>query len=227
MENIIREKLLSLQDEKYKAFTAKLIPNISADKIIGVRTPIIRNLAKELKTNENIAKFLNSLPHKFQEENILHAFLINQMSSFENCVEELNCLLPYVDNWAVCDGIRPKTFKKNTDKLMLYIEKWLCSSDTYTIRFGIECLMTYYLDSEFQDKFLKKVSEVKSDEYYINMMIAWYFATALAKQWDSAVKYIEQCKLPKWVHNKTIQKAIESYRISDKRKSYLKTLKIY
>lgn len=226
MINQIKEKLFSLQDNEYKEFNAKLIPNINPQKIIGVRIPVLRKLAKELRTEDNIGEFLKTLPHEFFEENMLHILLLNEIAGCEECVEMIDRFLPFVDNWAVCDSIKPKAFKKNTDKLISDIEKWLCSKDIYAVRFGIGCLMTYYLDSEFKNIYLEKVSKIKSKEYYINMMIAWYFATALAKQWDSAVTYIEQNKLPKWVHNKTIQKAVESYRITQDKKEYLKRLKI-
>lgn len=225
MRDRILRKLFSLKDNKYKSFSAKLIPNISPDSIIGVRAPLLRAFAKEIENDDNIVEYLNSLPHEFHEENILHAFIINEIKDFNECVHELDRFLPYVNNWAVCDSIRPKVFKKNTDLLCAEIYRWINSQKTYTVRFGIECLMTYFLDDFFNEKYLKTVSEIHSGEYYINMMSAWYFATALAKQWESTMPYLKNNILPEWVHNKTIQKATESYRITDEQKTYLKTLK--
>ena len=218
----IRAELFQMQDLKYKDFHAKLMPTINPDTIIGVRTPKLRALAKSIKNNENTASFLKALPHRYYEENNLHAFLIAEISDFDRCIEELNKFLPYIDNWATCDGIRPKCFKKNTDRLLAEVQKWIESADTYTVRFAIEMLMVYFLDDKFDAKYLDMAASVNSDEYYINMMIAWYFATALAKQWQKAIVYIEKNKLPIWTHNKTIQKAVESYRITDEQKEYLR-----
>ncbi len=221
----ITEELLNLQDLEYKKFHSKLMPNINPDTVIGVRIPHIRKLAKNIENCTQTAEFLKTLPHIYYEENNLHAFLICQINDFDKCIEELNKFLPYIDNWATCDSLRPKCFKNNTEKLLREIENWLSSKHTYTVRFGIEMLMTYYLDEKFEQKFLKRVSKIKSSEYYINMMIAWYFATALSKQWDSTFPYIIENKLPVWVHNKTIQKAIESYRITKEQKQILKGLR--
>lgn len=221
MDNIVT-RLFELQDLKYREFHSKLVPNVKPDTIIGVRAPKLREISKNAQNTE---KFLNSLPHKYYDENVLHGFLISEIKDFKACVERLEKFLPYVDNWAVCDGIRPKCFKKNHEKLLPYIEKWIKSEHTYTVRFSIEMLMVYYLDDDFNEMYAKKVSEVKSDDYYVNMMIAWYFATALAKKWKIAIKYLEENKLPLWVHNKTIQKAIESFRITDEQKAYLRELK--
>lgn len=218
----IQERLLSLQDTKYRDFHAKLMPNIDKNTIIGVRVPQIRAFAKQIKNNSG--EFLSELPHKYYEENNLHAILVSQISDFDKCIEKINAFLPYVDNWATCDIMSPKSFKKNKEKLLRQIEKWAKSEHTYTVRFGIEMLMTHFLDEDFDERYLEMVSLVKSDEYYINMMIAWYFATALAKKWDFAVEFLEEARLPKWVHNKTIQKAKESYRITKEQKEYLKTL---
>ena len=218
----IRKTLLSMQDAKYRDFHARLMPNIDKNKIIGVRVPKIRTLAKEIKNDTG--DFLEKLPHKYYEENNLHALLVSQIPDFDECIEKLNRFLPYVDNWATCDIMSPKSFKKNKEKLLLQIENWIKSGHTYTVRFGIEMLMTHFLDDDFDEKYLEQVSLIKSDEYYINMMIAWYFATALAKKWDFAVKYLEDARLSQWVHNKTIRKAVESYRITEKQKEYLKTL---
>lgn len=220
----VENELFRLQDKGYKQFHAKLIPSVSSDTVIGVRTPDLKKLAKILPLNikEN---FIKQLPHKYYEENNLHAFVICNISDFESCIIEIERFLPYIDNWATCDGLRPKCFIKNRALLMEYIDKWMKSSHTYTIRFGIEMLMTHFLDEYFEVKHLKKVANIKSDEYYVNMMCAWYFATALAKQYDSTLPVLENNILPVWVHNKSIQKAVESFRITNEQKSYLKTLK--
>ena len=213
------------KDEKYKAFHSKLIPTVDADSIIGVRVPNMRKFAKIYSHKAESADFMKNLPHKLYEENCIHAFLIEQIKDFDKCIEQINLFLPYIDNWATCDMMRPKCFKKNIDKLINYIYDWLKSNDTYTVRFAIGMLMTWYLDEHFDNQYLSTVSSIISEEYYINMMIAWYFATALAKQWNSTINYIEQNILSDFVHNKTIQKAIESYRITDEQKNYLRSLK--
>ena len=222
----IKKLLFEKQDLEYREFHAKLIPTVDKEKIIGVRVPDIRKIAKELKDCEESFNFMKNLPHRYYEENNLHAFFIEQIKDYDECVVELNRFLPYVDNWATCDSMRPKCFKKNKDRLNHQIKDWIKSDKTYTVRFGIEMLMVHYLGEGFDEKYLKEVSEIKSDEYYINIMIAWYFATALAKQWDFAVSYIEQKRLPLWIHNKTIQKAVESYRLTKEEKEYFKKLKI-
>lgn len=218
----IQKKLFEMQDEKYRDFHAKLMPNIEKSRIIGVRVPQIRNFAKEI--GGKAEGFLQNLPHYYYEENNLHAILLSGISDFDECIKKLNEFLPYVDNWATCDIMKPKCFKKNRKKLLFEIEKWLKSKHEYTVRFAIEMLMTHFLDDAFDSKYLEKVSSVKSDKYYINMMIAWYFATALAKQWDSAVKYIEDDSLEDWVKKKAVQKAKESCRITSEQKKYLKNL---
>lgn len=225
-EDQIRQSLFELKDEKYKTFSAKLIPNIDPDLILGVRVPTLRALAKKLKDDKNINQFLSALPHKYLEENSLHAYFIAEIKDFDTCMDEINKFLPYIDNWATCDTLTPKCFAKNLDKLFKQITLWLKSNHTYTIRFAIEMLMTHFLDEHFDPKQLKLVADVKSNEYYVNMMIAWYFATALAKQYNSTIKYIENAILDKWTHNKTIQKAIESYRITTEQKAHLRSLKI-
>jgi len=219
----IRNELFNLQDCQYKSFHQKLIPNINPDTILGVRTPILKRIVKENKNN--CGDFLDSLPHEYYEENNIHAFLINEIADFEQCIRRVEQFLPYVDNWATCDGLRPKCFGSNTDKLLPYIEKWLRSDKCYTVRFGIEMLMLHYLGDNFDNKYLQKVSKIQSDEYYVNMMIAWFFATALSKQYDKAVTIIENSILPLWIHNKTIQKAVESYRIAPEQKEYLVKLR--
>lgn len=223
--DIVKE-LFSLQDIKYKEFNQKLIPTVNPDLVIGVRTPELRLFAKQIKNHDEVKTFLNELPHKYYEENNLHALLICDKKDFGECINELNRFLPYVDNWATCDLMRPECFKRNTGDLYKEIEKWLTSQDVYTVRFGIEMLMTFYLDDEFKPEILKKVAKIRSEEYYINMMIAWFFATALAKRWTEAIVYLEKEALSVWVHNKTIQKGIESFRITKTQKEYLKTLKI-
>ena len=222
----ITEKLFEMQDIQYRDFHARLVPTVSSDKIIGVRTPVLRGFAKELFKTELAEKFLEELPHKYYEENNLHAFLIEQIKDYDTCIEKLNRFLPFIDNWATCDSLRPKIFKKNTAVLTGEIRQWLRSEKTYTVRFGIEMLMTFYLDDNFSEEYPAMVCAVKSDEYYINMMQAWYFATALAKRYDEILPYIQQCRLEKQTHNKAIQKAIESFRITDEQKRYLKSLKI-
>ena len=224
--NSIQKKLFSLQDKKYKELQAKIIPNIDADSIIGVRTPELRLFAKELVKENNYQSFLEDLPHKYFDENQLHAFIISEIKDYDECVKYLYTFLPYVDNWATCDQMSPKVFKKNHDKLLKEIKAWIKSKDTYEIRFGIGMLMQHFLDEDFKEEYLETVSKIRSKEYYINMMIAWYFATALAKQYKDAIKYIENKKLDTWTHNKAIQKSIESYRITQDKKEYLRTLKI-
>lgn len=221
----IRKRLFSLADEKYKDFSSALMPTVDKDKVIGVRTPAIRAFAKELYKQGGYEEFLRDLPHEFYEEDNLHAALIAEIKDFDTCLKETEKLLPYIDNWASCDMLRPKCFKKEPEKLYGAILMWLKSNKTYTVRYGIGCLLSFYLDSNFSAEHLKLVSQISGDEYYINMMIAWYFATALSKQYESTIGYIEERKLSLWVHRKTIQKAVESYRISDEVKAYLKSLR--
>lgn len=222
----IQKRLFDLQDEGYRAGSIKLNPTVDPDTIIGIRIPAMRALAKELKATKESARFINELPHAFFEEYQLHAFIIGYIKDFGEGLTAVQRLLPYLNSWAQTDSLRIKAFDRDPERLMPYIYEWLGSKHPYTVRYSILCLMNYFLDDSFDEKYLAAVSEVKSEEYYVNMMIAWYFATALAKQYDSAIKYIEDKKLSKWVHNKTIQKAIESYRVSDEHKAYLRTLKI-
>lgn len=221
----IQKKLFEMQDVKYKDFQAKLIPTINADTVIGVRAPEIRKFAKELYKNHDAREFLQSLPHQYYDENNLHGALIELQKDYEQCIDLLNAFLPHVDNWATCDMMAPKVFKKHLPELAEQIKVWMASGDTYTIRFGVDMLMKYYLDAEFKPEYLEMVAQVKSEEYYLKMVVAWYFATALAKQYEAALPYIEEQKLDVWTHNKTIQKAVESYRVSAEQKAYLKTLK--
>ena len=219
------EVLLKKQsDLAYANFHSRLMPTIDKSLIIGVRTPKVRELAKQLKNHPNIKEFLRDLPHKYYEQNNLHAFIIEQIANYDNCVSEVNSFLPYVNNWATCDSMRPKCFAKNRKKLIKQIKLWLKSSHPYTVRFGIEMLMVHFLEGDFKPEYLKWVSEIKSDEYYVNMMCAWYFATALCKQWNDAIKYFEQGALPRSVFKKAVQKAIESFRITAEQKQYLRSL---
>ena len=222
----IRRRLFALQDIKYRDFQAKLIPCKTADVMIGVRTPELRKLAKEFAAREDIEEFLNDLPHKYFDEDQLHAFIISGMKDYERCMAETERFLPYVDNWATCDQMSPKIFKKHRDDLAVKADRWLDSNETYTVRFAIGMLMEHFLEEDFDIKYPERVAGIRSDEYYINMMIAWYFATALAKQYEAILPYIENKRLDNWTHNKTIQKAIESYRITPNQKEYLRTLKV-
>lgn len=221
----IQKELFSLQDKEYMKFLSKLTPNVSEDTIIGVRIPEIRKLAKKLVKNNEYEDFLKELPHKYYDENLLHGAIISENKDFENCIELLNSFLPFVDNWAVCDTISPKIFKKHKKELIEKIKEWSQSDKTYTCRFGVEMLMTHFLDKDFKKEYLEIVANIHSEEYYVKMVIAWFFATALTKQWDYAVIYLENNKLDVWVHNKTIQKARESLRILEDKKGYLKGLK--
>lgn len=221
----IQKRLLELSDEKNADFSAKLTPGIDREKFLGVRIPASRKLAKEIIKENEHKDFLNSLPHKYYDENILHSILISEIKDYDECIKYIDEFLPYVDNWAVCDTMSPKAFKNKHERLMNDILRWVDSDQTYTIRFGLKILMAHFLDNDFKNEYLKIPAKIKSDEYYINMMIAWFYATALAKQWDSTIVYIENGVLDKWVHNKAIQKARESYRITAEQKEYLKSLK--
>ena len=221
----IQKELFSLQDKEYMKFSSKLTPNVPEDTIIGVRIPEIRKLAKKLVRNNEYEDFLKELPHKYYDENLLHGAIISENKDFENCIELLNSFLPFVDNWAVCDTISPKIFKKHKKELIEKIKEWSQSDKTYTCRFGVEMLMTHFLDEDFKKEYLEMVANIHSEEYYVKMVIAWFFATALTKQWDYAVIYLENNRLDVWVHNKTIQKARESLRILEDKKGYLKGLK--
>lgn len=222
----IRETLFSLRDEKFAAFQARLIPNVAPERIIGVRTPALRKLAKTLRGSGEAEEFLKALPHEFFEENNLHAFLLCEMKDFDACVQAVEDFLPYVDNWATCDQMSPGVFRKNKQALLPYIRCWIASERCYTRRFGTGMLMSHFLDEDFREEYLRLVSDKRSEEYYVNMMIAWYFATALAKQYEAALPYLENRRLDPWVHNKTIQKAVESFRVSDEHKACLKALMI-
>lgn len=221
----MQKELFALQDKSYGDFQAKLVPNIPRELFIGVRVPYARKLAKRLAKEPKASEFLKDLPHKYYDENILHALLISEMKDYNECMAAVDKFLPYVDNWAVCDILSPKIIKKNKAPLLKKIKEWSASEKTYTCRFGIEMLMTYFLDDDFKPEYLEIPASVHSEEYYVRMMIAWFFATALAKQWDATIKYIEDHRLDTWTHNKAIQKARESRRIAPKQKEYLKSLK--
>ena len=221
----IQDGLFRFQDEKYRNFQVKLMPTVESDTVIGVRTPELRKYAKQLVKREDISGFLIDLPHRYFDESQLHAFIISEMKDYDRCIEEVNHFLPYVDNWATCDQMSPKVFKKHRKDLLDHIRVWLQSDKTYTVRFAIGMLMEHFLDEDFNAEYPEMVAAVRSDEYYVNMMIAWFFATALAKQWEASLPYIEARSLDDWTHNKAIQKARESLRISKERKDYLKELK--
>ena len=222
----IRNELFGMQDVKYRDFQAKLIPTVEPETVIGVRTPQLRKYAGILLKRDDVQEFLNDLPHKYFDENQLHAFIISGIKDCGKCMSEVERFLPYVDNWATCDQMSPKVFKKHRSELLMKIKEWISSGETYTIRFGVGMLMEHFLDEDYDPAYPEMVSKVRSDEYYVNMMTAWYFATALAKQYESVLPFIEDKKLDIWTHNKAIQKAVESYRITDDQKNYLKSLKI-
>lgn len=221
----IEEKLRAIADPVYREFSAKLTPNVPSELFLGVRLPDLRKLAKTLPEDEKTA-FLAELPHRYFDENMLHGILLSGVKDYDLCIAETERFLPYIDNWAVCDTTSPKCFGKHKAELLEKIDVWLGSAETYIVRFGIGMLMRHFLDGDFEPQFLEKVAAIRSEEYYVNMMIAWYFATALAKQWNEAVKYIEDKRLDKWTHNKAIQKARESYRVSEVHKQLLHTLRI-
>lgn len=222
---MIRSKLFELRDEKFREFQARLMPTVPKDVIIGVRTPLLRKLASEISKSGQAGEFLSHLPHKYYEENNIHGYIIAALPDFDTCVLELDRFLPYIDNWATCDTINPRTFGRHLSELMPHIRRWLSSDQTYTIRFGLNMLMSYYLDDAFSPEYLEMASKVKNGEYYVDMMEAWFFATALAKQYDSTIPYLEQRLLSGSVHSKTIQKAAESNRITDEKKEYLRLLR--
>ena len=217
--------LLKYQDLNYKSFMEKLVPTVNPDKIIGVRTPNLRRIAKEMIKTGNSINFISKLPHNYFEEDNLHGFIISQITDYRTCIYELERFLPFVDNWATCDGIRPDCFKDNKQKLYDNIIKWISLDKSYTVRFGIEMLMLHYLDENFSREILKIVACIKSDEYYVLMMQSWFFATALAKQWEETIPLLVDGKLNTFVHNKTISKAIDSFRITNLQKEYLKKLR--
>ena len=221
----IQKVLFSLEDKEYAAFQAKLNPTVLPKTIIGVRVPELRKLASAIRRSEECDAFLDDLPHRYFEENMLHAILLSGIKDYGEALDKLEKFLGYIDNWAVCDTLRPAAFKKHRDELYGRIQLWLASDKPFICRFGIEMLLVYYLDSDFKPEYAQAVADVRRDDYYVKMMTAWYFATALAKQWDAVIPFIEQHKLPEWTHRKAIQKCCESYRISSTQKEYLRSLK--
>lgn len=221
----IYKELQALKEKEYADFQAKLVPTIEPSTILGIRVPKLRALAKSYIRDQECQVFLDSLPHNYYDENMLHAILISEMKDYDKCINRLEVFLPYVDNWAVCDIMSPKLFKRYREDLMTRIKVWMASEETYTIRFGLGMLMTHFLDEDFRPEYLDMASSIRYDEYYVNMMIAWFFATALAKQWEVSLPYIEDKRLDDWTHKKAIQKARESLRISKEKKEYLKGLK--
>ena len=222
----IQQELFALQDLSYRDFHAKLMPTVDKARVIGVRTPKLRVFAKEFGKTEEAKEFLKVLPHQYYEENNLHGLLIEQIKDYPTLIRELNRFLPCIDNWATCDLLTVRVVKKHLDTFTEEVERWLASDHTYTIRFGIGMLMRYYLEEHFSLEYPEKVAKIRSKEYYVNMMRAWYFATALAKQYEAIFPFLEEKRLDAWTHNKTIQKAIESYRITQEQKVYLRTLRI-
>ena len=221
----VYDKLLEAKDESYRVFQVKLVPNIPADTIIGVRTPDTRRIAKEVFSGDQRDSFLAELPHKYYEENIVHFFVIAMIKDFNQCVQAVDLFLPYIDCWPVSDQATPVSFRKNHEKLLPYIKKWIASPHLYTARFGIRMLMNEYLGDDFREEYLALAASNKGEDYYLRMMVAWYFATALAKKYDETIVYIEQHRLDDWVHKKAIQKALESYRVSEENKQYLRSLR--
>ncbi len=222
----IRKELFGLSDPSYRDMQIKIIPTADPERVIGVRTPALRDLAKRIIKRGDVKDFLCDLPHRFFDEDQLHAFVISEIKEFDRCIEAVEEFLPYIDNWATCDQLSPKVFGKNLKELEAYIYRWIKSDKTYTVRFGTGMLMRYFLDENFDPKYPETVAAIRSEEYYVNMMSAWYFATALAKQYDAVLPFIEDRRLDRWVHNKSIQKALESYRITPEQKDRLRSLKI-
>ncbi len=226
MTENIRQTLFQMRDEEYRDFQIKLIPGIAPETVIGVRTPDLRRYAAELYKSSGYGQFLKELPHRYFDENQLHAFIISEIKNPDICLNEVNEFLPYIDNWATCDQLSPKCFTKIRENLLINIEEWIRSDRTYTVRFATGMLMKHFLDENFELKYAEKAAEIRSDEYYVKMMVAWYFATALAKQYDVILPYFREQRLDVWTHNKAIQKAVESFRVTPEQKEYLKTLKI-
>lgn len=225
----ITTQLFIMQDNEYKEFHGRLMPTVNPDTILGIRVPILRKFSNQLAkslSKEKLLEFMNELPHKYYEENNIHAFLIEKIKDFDECIVALEKFLPFVDNWATCDMMNPKILKKNTQQLFCKIKEWIASPHVYTIRYGIGMLMRYFLDDNFKMEYLDMVAAVKSDEYYVNMMKAWFFATALAKQYEATLPYIKEKRLDNWSHNKAIQKSIESFRVPKEHKEELKRYKI-
>lgn len=226
----IQDELFARQDIKYADFHSRLIPGVPRETIIGVRVPALRRLAAAYIKEAECEEFLHTLPHIYYDENMLHGLLISRIKDYEECIKKVDAFLPYVDNWAVCDTMSPKVFKTNRDKLLPEIMAWSASEHTYTCRFGIEMLMVHFLEEDFKEEYLRLPAKSlqtaqKQNDYYVKMMVAWFYATALAKQWEATIPYLENGCLEKWTHNKTIQKARESFRITSECKQYLASLK--
>lgn len=221
----LQEELFKLQDTEYRDFNSSLIPGIDKETVIGIRTPVLRKFAKEYAKSGETEQFMRELPHKYYEENNLHMMLIVQIKGYDECISELEKFLPHIDNWATCDSPLPKCFDKNKEDVLERAKKWIAADTTYVKRYGMGVMMRLFLDEDFKEEYIQLVAGVKSEEYYVNMMIAWYMATALAKQWDAAIPYIQEHRLSEWVHRKSIQKAVESYRITPEQKDYLKGLR--
>ncbi|MCR5167912.1 MAG: DNA alkylation repair protein [Oscillospiraceae bacterium] len=219
------DRLTEVRDDAYREFQVKLVPNIAPESIIGVRTPQMREIAKEIFSSSDRDEFLNTLPHKYYEENLIHFFVLAMIKDFDECIRGVETFLPYVDCWPVSDQAAPKAFRKDHTRLLPYIEKWIASEHIYTARFGLRMLMNEYLGADFKEEYLELAASKKGEDYYLKMMIAWYFATALAKRYDETLPYFENRRLDEWVHKKAIQKAVESYRVTDEHKEYLKTLR--
>ncbi|MBQ6541972.1 MAG: DNA alkylation repair protein [Lachnospiraceae bacterium] len=219
------DKLVAVRDEGYRAFQVKLVPNIPAETIVGVRTPDLRQIAKELFESADREAFLKSLPHTCYEENLVHFFVLAMIKDFDSCVQGVEAFLPYVDCWPVSDQATPKAFRKNHEKILPYIRKWIAAEHIYTARFGLRMLMNEFLDDDFKAEYLELAAQKKGEDYYLKMMAAWFFATALAKRYDETVPYFEEHRLDEWVHKKAIQKAVESYRVTDAHKAYLRNLR--
>ena len=225
MNMMVHERLAACGNEEYADFVSKLVPNVPKETILGVKTPDMRRIAKEIRGTGEAETFLAELPHKYYEENLVHFFLIAMIRDFDLCVQAVETFLPYVDCWPVCDQSTPKIFAKNHEKLLPLVQKWISSDHVYTARFGIRMLMNEFLGEDFKPEYLAWVAAVKGEDYYIKMMVAWYFATALAKRYDESVVYIEERRLEPWTHRKAIQKAVESFRVTEEHKEYLKTLR--
>ena len=223
---MITEDLFAMRDPAYAEFQRKLLPTVAPERIVGVRTPQLRQYAAKLSKTEEAGAFLASLPHAYFEENQLHAFILSEMRDFTACAEAVDRFLPFVDNWATCDQPSPRAFRKNKEALLGWIVRWMDSVETYTVRFGIKMLMDHFLDEDFDTAYPARVAEIRSEEYYVRMMAAWYFATALAKQYDAALPLIRDRRLDRWTHNRAIQKAIESRRITPDQKAFLRSLRI-
>ena len=222
----VRDELYRLQDLKYRDLQIRILPTVKPETIIGARTPELRKLAAQMGGTDTAEAFLEDLPHKTFDENQLHAFLVSEIKDYPECITRLDRFLPFVDNWATCDQMSPRVFRKHRKELPAKIREWIASPETYTVRFGVGMLMQHFLDKDFDPAYPELAASVRSEEYYVRMMVAWYFATALAKQYETALPFIEKQRLEPWTHNKAIQKAIESYRITPEQKTYLRSLKI-